>query len=395
MTVYAKERAKERIAGLAGQGLDLVTFWRESSDVVATAVPHFMSPCWFTLDPASLLVTSHYQAEIPEIPPEWLAHEYYEDDFHKMADVARSEQGISTLYEATGGDPGRSPAWNLYMRPFGADQELLVALRTHAGDAWGMLGLYREPDEPQFDTDELDFLREVSPYLAEGAQRGLLVGEATHPEGHDAPGLVVLSDDWGVESVTPGVERLLSELPDGDWEACGTLPPSVLSVAGRALRTAENEDAPGEIAVARVLSREGRWLVLHGAALVADGKRRVAVIIEAAHPARISPLLMAAYQLTEREQDVTRLVLQGNSTAQIADILCVSPHTVQQHLKSVFEKTGVRSRRDLVGKVFFSHYEPRVRDNEQRVIGGEPVRGGPFPGDAGPTPPGNATPPAV
>ena len=169
----------------------------------------------------------------------------------------------------------------------------------------------------------------------------------------------------------------------------------MLSVAGRALRTAENEDAPGEIAVARVLSREGRWLVLHGAALVADGKRRVAVIIEAAHPARISPLLMAAYQLTEREQDVTRLVLQGDSTAQIADNLCVSPHTVQQHLKSVFEKTGVRSRRDLVGKVFFSHYEPRVRDNEQRVIGGEPVRGGPFPGDAGPTPPGNATPPAV
>jgi DNA-binding CsgD family transcriptional regulator len=123
-------------------------------------------------------------------------------------------------------------------------------------------------------------------------------------------------------------------------------------------------------------------MVLHGASLVADGARRVAVIIEAATPARISPLLMAAYQLTDREQDVTRLVLQGDSTAQIAVSLRVSPHTVQQHLKSVFEKTGVRSRRDLVGKVFFSHYEPRVRDNERRVIADQPVRGGPIPGDA-------------
>jgi DNA-binding CsgD family transcriptional regulator len=131
-----------------------------------------------------------------------------------------------------------------------------------------------------------------------------------------------------------------------------------------------------------VLSSKGRWIVLHGAALVANGARRAAVIVEPAHPARISPLLMSAYGLTDREQDVTRLVLRGDSTAQIARELCVSVHTVQQHLKSVFEKTGVRSRRELVGKVFFAHYEPRVRDNERRAIDGQPVRGGPI--DGGP-----------
>lgn len=36
---------------------------------------------------------------------------------------------------------------------------------------------------------------------------------------------------------------------------------------------------------------------------------------------------MAAYGLTEREQEVTRLVLQGGSMAEIADRLCLSPHT--------------------------------------------------------------------
>ncbi len=85
---------------------------------------------------------------------------------------------------------------------------------------------------------------------------------------------------------------------------------------------------------------------------------------------------MAAYSLTQREQDVTRLVLQGNSTAEIAERLVVSADTVQQHLKSVFDKTGVHSRRDLVGKVFFNHYEPHVRDNERRAIAGRPLHSG-------------------
>jgi len=378
MSGYAKQRAMDTIVRLAGQGFDLVTFWRESAEALARVVPHYMTPCWFTLDPVSLLVTSHYQTELPELPPEWLAHEYYEDDFHKIAGAARSDRGISTLHEATGGDPSRSPGWNLYVRPYGGDQEMLVALRTRTGDAWGMLGLYREPGQPQFDADEMRFLHEVSPYLAEGARRGLLVGEASDPEGPEAPGLVVLREDWSVESLTPGVARWLDELPDGDWERRGKLPPSVLAVAGRALRSAEHPDAPGEVALARVLSRSGRWMALHGASLVANGARRVAVIVEPAHPARISSLLMAAYGLTEREQEVTRRVLQGASTAEIAEHLVVSAHTVQQHLKSIFDKTGVRSRRELVGKVFISHYEPRLRDNEQRVVAGRPLRGGPL-----------------
>jgi len=150
----------------------------------------------------------------------------------------------------------------------------------------------------------------------------------------------------------------------------------VLTVAGQALRSVNSTPA-GEVAMARVLTRSGMWVVLHGAALQTGSELRVAVIVEPAHPARITELLMSAYGLTDREQEVTRLVLQGDSTAQIATDLALSPHTVQQHLKSVFDKAGVRSRRDLVGKVFFSHYEPRLRDNEKRTMLDRPLRGGP------------------
>ena len=376
MKAYARERAEVRIAALPGAGLDLVTLWREAEAIIEPLVPRYMGACWYTLDPASLLITSHFNEHMPELPAEAFALEYYEEDVNQLADVVRSESGVSTLHDATGGDPTSSPRWRTNIK-LGGDQELIVGLRTPAGDAWGGLGLYREPGDPWFENEEIEFLRAVAPSLAEGARQALLLGEATDPDSPDAPGLVVLSSSWDLESATPGVERWLSDLPDADWDA-GRLPPAVLSVAGRALRSSEGRDAPGEVAIARVLTRSGTWVVLHGATLVDAGTSRVAVIVEPAHPARIAPLLMSAYGLTEREQELTRLVLQGESTAAIADRLVVSTHTVQQHLKSIFEKTGVRSRRDLVGKVFFAYYEPRVRDNETRVPEEKPLRGGPL-----------------
>jgi DNA-binding CsgD family transcriptional regulator len=377
MVQSARERAHRRITDLAVAGLDLAALWRECAEPIATAVPHYLAPCWFTLDPASLLVTSHFQEGLPEIPREWLAMEYYEDDFNKMADVARSETGVATLHEATNGQPGRSLRYEQAIVPYGGDQEMIAALRTSTGEVWGALGLYREPDQPMFDSDDFAFVEAISPLLAAGARRGLLMGEVTDPEGPEAPGLLVLGEDWAIESVTPGVERWLQELPGGEHSS--RLPPAVLSVAGQAKRSAASTSTPGEIAFARVLSNAGRWILLHGATLVSDLSLRVAVIVEVAHPARIAPLLMAAYQLTDREQEVTRLVLQGRSTTDISHNLFISAHTVQQHLKNVFEKTGVSSRRDLVGKIFFSHYEPRVRENERRAVEGRPLRGGPFP----------------
>ncbi len=375
MAGLTKDGAKDRVAELARRGHDIVTFWRECTEVLETALPHYDKPCWYTLDPASLLITSHYHDGLPEFPPELLNHEYYGDDINQIADVARSQAGISTLHEATGGNPSSSPTWHMNME-MGGDQEMIAALRT-GGAAWGAVGLYRAPGEPMFDSEDKAFLKAIGPDLASGARTGLLVGEARDPQWPDSPGLVVLAEDGEVESTTPGVERCLSDLPDGDMDA-GRLPSAVHAVAARALRTAESHDDPGEVALARVLSRSGTWIVLHGTSLVASGSRRAAVIVEPAHPARITPLLMSAYGLTGREQEVTRGVLRGDSTAQIAERLVVSPHTVQEHLKKVFEKTGVRSRRELVGKVFFAHYEPRVRDNERRAIAERPLRGGPL-----------------
>jgi DNA-binding CsgD family transcriptional regulator len=377
MRTPAWQPGVDRIAALAGQPTDLVSFWHGATDVIGKFVPHYMTPCWYTVDPASLLITSHVQEGLPEFPAEWLAGEYYNEDVHQINDVLRSASGLSTLHEAAGGDPSGTKRWRRNMI-MGGDQELLIRLRSKSGPVWGVLGLYREPDRQLFTESEKSFLQAAAPHLADGVRRALLIGEATDPEDLDAPGLLIITERWEVESATPGVSRWMSELPDGDWNS-GQIPSAVLAVAAQALRSTDGRTRSGEVAVARVLSRSGIWMVLHGASLTsgAGASRRVAVIVEPAHPARIYPLLMSAYGLTAREQDITRLILQGRSTIDIALELSVSVHTVQEHLKSVFDKTCVRSRRDLVAKIFYAHYEPRFRDNERRTVDHKPVRGQP------------------
>lgn len=369
------ERAEDKLRRLSEAGLSTVAFWRACTPVLADAVPNYLSPCCYTTDPASRLITSHFQEGIPAIPPEWLLMEYAEDGPNQLVDVARSPSGISTLHQATGGDPSHTPRWQANMT-YGGDQELIVALRSRTGDLWGAIGLYREPGRPQFDDAELTFLRAQSSILAHGVRRSLLVGEAIDPEGPEAPGMIVLDADLDLGSTSPGVDRWLDLLSENEGGR-GRLPSAIVAVAGRAL--GRRPDEPAEVAVSRVLTRSGRWLILHGLTLDAGPERRVAVIIEPADPARIAPLLMSAYGLTDREQELTRLVLQGLSTTEIAAELVISVHTVQQHLKSVFDKTGVRSRRELVTRIFLRHYEPRLRDNERRTQERLPTRGGPFP----------------
>ena len=48
--------------------------------------------------------------------------------------------------------------------------------------------------------------------------------------------------------------------------------------------------------------------------------------------------------LTEREVEVLRLVARGLSNAQVAELLVISPRTVNAHLRSIYSKLGITSR---------------------------------------------------
>jgi DNA-binding CsgD family transcriptional regulator len=100
--------------------------------------------------------------------------------------------------------------------------------------------------------------------------------------------------------------------------------------------------------------------------VTSQAEKTITVIIQEAAPAEIAPLIMAAYGLTDREKTISGLVCQGMSTRQIAGRLHLTSDTVQDHLKSVFDRTGVHSRGQLVAAILQRDYLPHV-------IAGDPL----------------------
>jgi DNA-binding CsgD family transcriptional regulator len=158
----------------------------------------------------------------------------------------------------------------------------------------------------------------------------------------------------------------LAELPPGlevPSDLGVAVPMWTLATVFRALAVAW---ARGDgTARARVRTRRGLWLVCHASCLRGpDGSLgSIAVVVEPAKAAEIAPIIVQAYDLTDRERQITRLIACGAGIGEIAEELFLSTHTVRDHVKAIFHKVGVSSRGELVAKLFAEYYEPVHVDN--------------------------------
>jgi DNA-binding CsgD family transcriptional regulator len=338
------DRVERELVRLGGHGLDTAT-WCRAADELLDRVVGFDGSCWHTIDPATVLITSHLTLNLPSGFPLLAANEYLAEDVNKFADLAAAPHKVGVLSQATDGQPQRSLRWQEMLRPNGFDAELRVSF-VDSGGCWGSLILVRDRGRPDFDAQAMVAVERLAGTLVRGLRRTVVAQQATIEQTTHGPGLVVLDRHGQIESLTPAARHWLDHL--------GEDPPVLSAVAASA-------QASGP-ARARVRTPTGQWLILHGARLDGDPHGRVSVIIEPPRPADLAPLLVAAYGLSHREQTVTALVLQGRSTRQIARVLSISPYTVQEHLTAIFDKVGVRSRGELVGQVFFRHCLPAIPD---------------------------------
>jgi DNA-binding CsgD family transcriptional regulator len=323
--------------------------------------------CWHTLDPQTRLITSDAGRELisegvftPETIPGAgaliLASEYSVKDVNTFAGLAARRVPAGILSHATSGKPERSARYRDVLAPAGIPYELRAAFVSR-GRCWGAVHIARREGKRDFTADDANALARTAGAIADGIRATLRLDAARVPSGHAAPGLVVLSTNNDVELITSPARELLAAMRNPSQAPGDETPPTaLLALAAFTRRNSRHPQRPEAVAVP---TRAG-WITLHASLPDGPARGKVAIVLERTPSPQSTSIRLEAHGVTPREREIAVLLARGLTNPEIATRLVLSPYTVQDHVKSLLEKTEVSSRQELVARVFLDEYLPRI-----------------------------------
>ena len=355
-------RLVSEVERLGTRALPYAELHREITDRLRKAM-RIDAACWHGLDPDNVLLTTANPVELLAngfLTPETemvaarsvLASEYQREDVNTFASLATRRLPAAILSETTRGRPERSARYNDFLAPFGLPYEMRTAMVTR-GRAWGCVVFHRTQASGDFTPEDAALMGKLSRPIAE-ALRNTLRFDAARRAGPRAPGMLLLDATDGIELATPGTEDVLELLRYAD-PVSRSIPAPVLIAAAQTRAAGKEGRNPQPL---HVPTAEG-WVTLHGS-LPGGPPDRVALVLQKTPDAQAAPLRLEAFALSAREREVAALIAQGLDTAAISERLFISPWTVQDHCKAIFDKTGTRTRRELRALVFFHDHLPAI-----------------------------------
>ncbi|BAU29008.1 LuxR family transcriptional regulator [Aneurinibacillus soli] len=325
------------------------TYRRTLVKLLRQAVP-FDAACCTTVDPESLLSTGALtDEEVESIHDSLFEYDYFREDYIPYHQLVKAVDPTATLSGATEGQLTRSARYRNVLSPAGFSDELRAAL-MYKGVCWGYLTLFRRFGRPLFTEEERVFIASLVPVIALRLRRSsFAIPAEIEAESEVELGILVLDERLGTLSANEVADRWLSRLRK--WERIGgaVLPRPVRTACFRALSVSTTTSpAKSCVHLPGYPYLTIRASKLHGL----EHAPRLAVSFETAGPADTLRLLAEACELSEREKQILDALIKGMSTKELALSLHISAYTVQDHIKSIFVKTGVTSRRELVWRLF-------------------------------------------
>jgi DNA-binding CsgD family transcriptional regulator len=345
-TDRARARCLERLERLASSEDQDVTSLRRAVIGELKRAIGFERWCAPLVDPDTLIshtgvAETDHIAELPRLQ----LHDASLSEPNNGVELARNRERVGVLSAVTGGDLARSQRWRESLERFGTGDELRVVAADERG-CWARFDLWRDRDDRPFDAEDARLVRDASRILGRAVRRATVGLRQVASAAPIESGVLLVGADFRPRGATPPIHAWFRALNPAGMPYPNGIPSLVWSALGRLVSVERGEDPERPVRL-RTRAADGRWAVVEGARLD-DAERTIAITVRAASVDEILGLVCRAYGLSSRECELVSFVAQGKEKRAIAEQMLISRYTVQDHLKSIFEKLGVHSRLELV-----------------------------------------------
>ena len=359
----AQERARRQITDLAAMGLPAPQLAGRIASALQQAVG------WdgfrlFGLDRRTLLVNALLSASENdrEARLEWLREVYLAlpTNYAELPELARIGRHSVAFQEDQHMCWGFQPHDLAHVAP---DEHYRHYHETRSPIGGTILSIFRHQNRPvaamqayrrdprrQYRKSDVQFMdqvgRIIGPALAAAMDRDAAIFMSA-ARASEASGILLLNDASSIEFASPASEAWLEAL--GPRE--GHLPAAIWSAL------AAFRQAPTSPAISLSVQTP-RGSIRVEVSPSGQGGGRAVVLAPEAPPA--TPGIPVSWGLTLRESEIVEHLVLGRTNGAIAEALFVGEHTVEWHLRAVYEKLGVQSRQEVLAALFRHAFLPSI-----------------------------------
>lgn len=290
--------------------------------------------------------------------------EEYKCHYHKFDPYKRSIGAFNDVVFTLSGDElgsfRKSQYFNEFLKPQNIHHQLAVYFKSGQYNL-AVLGIYRSKNEKAFSQQEQNKARLMASCITAGLERAILMKKVRKSEEvinsicPDLPcqGLMVLDEFLEPLYMNDDARKVIATqiaensedgfcdcLPSELREKCNELLIDKESHAEKikqvSVHCANNDfSEPLSANIRHVRSPEGSQIFI---VMMGDEKKKHKEVLRSSG-------------LTQREVEVVFLICDGLRNKDIGEKLFISEHTVENHLRSIYEKMSVTNRTSLINKV--------------------------------------------
>ncbi len=377
--ISSQKRLAARLKKINSNGLDLDSLFNEIFSEVKKEIP-FRAAWFFQASPSTLqLIRPARQIWNGVAPPEMNGANHGSSLFPSIRQLL--QKGALCMRGEEWWNPSRlssHPIYQAVLKPNQLHFALILLLLDGEKKCRGYMALWREKNKGSFTDANLETLSLASPIIGAhlesmpAPQKTSIVSEISEEELHQLvrrraqPGILILNQDGHILYVNQDARSLLEALTAKSPSPLPTHSPLPQIVYQLYVQFKETVSSTGRDVlgasmptVNRVCIHEGivflfRALLLQKQGTSPDSMHIMVLIEKVSQGVRIDQFVQST-NLTEREQAVVRLLLEGKTNKEVASCMNIGEYTVKDHVKRIMKKLNVTTRAGIVAKILHQH----------------------------------------